>query len=167
MFFNSFLAYFVNLTNFLVTKYTSALTLQVLGNAKGIFAVVVSVLCFRNPVTVYSVLGYCVTVFGVVLYSHAKKVSKRAEALRKMGMKHGVADLEQPKSPFGSSAENGALLSDALSAGERQALLIKAQAGDLKGDGLNGVNSRALSAALSSQSSDRIMARGFSSIFEA
>ena len=27
--FNSFLAYFVNLTNFLVTKYTSALTLQV------------------------------------------------------------------------------------------------------------------------------------------
>jgi len=26
---NSFLAYFVNLTNFLVTKHTSALTLQV------------------------------------------------------------------------------------------------------------------------------------------
>jgi hypothetical protein len=32
--FNSFLAYFVNLTNFLVTKYTSALTLQV-GGAGG------------------------------------------------------------------------------------------------------------------------------------
>lgn len=29
LFLNSFLAYFVNLTNFLVTKHTSALTLQV------------------------------------------------------------------------------------------------------------------------------------------
>ncbi|KAA3478277.1 putative sugar phosphate/phosphate translocator [Gossypium australe] len=38
--FNSALAYFVNLTNFLVTKHTSALTLQVLGNAKGAVAVV-------------------------------------------------------------------------------------------------------------------------------
>lgn len=31
LFLNSFLAYFVNLTNFLVTKHTSALTLQVCG----------------------------------------------------------------------------------------------------------------------------------------
>ncbi|XLU53898.1 hypothetical protein S245_048546, partial [Arachis hypogaea] len=37
--FSSSLAYFVNLTNFLVTKHTSALTLQVLGNAKGAVAV--------------------------------------------------------------------------------------------------------------------------------
>ncbi|KAH0979647.1 hypothetical protein GBA52_006824 [Prunus armeniaca] len=50
--FNSALAYFVNLTNFLVTKHTSALTLQVLGNAKGAVAVVVSILIFRNPVSV-------------------------------------------------------------------------------------------------------------------
>ncbi|XLR06524.1 hypothetical protein S83_034462 [Arachis hypogaea] len=40
--FNSALAYFVNLTNFLVTKHTSALTLQVLGNAKGAVAVVIT-----------------------------------------------------------------------------------------------------------------------------
>ncbi|KAK7267082.1 hypothetical protein RIF29_19746 [Crotalaria pallida] len=37
--FSSSLAYFVNLTNFLVTDRTSALTLQVLGNAKGAVAV--------------------------------------------------------------------------------------------------------------------------------
>ncbi|KAH9672709.1 putative sugar phosphate/phosphate translocator [Citrus sinensis] len=46
--FNSSLVYFVNLTNFLVTKNTSALTLQeciqVLGNARGVVAVVVSIL---------------------------------------------------------------------------------------------------------------------------
>lgn len=74
--FNSTLAYFVNLTNFLVTKHTSALTLQVLGNAKGAVAVVISILIFRNPVTVTGMLGYCLTVVGVVLYSEAKKRNK-------------------------------------------------------------------------------------------
>lgn len=74
--FNSSLAYFVNLTNFLVTKHTSALTLQVLGNAKGAVAVVVSILIFRNPVSVTGMLGYLLTVIGVVLYSEAKKRSK-------------------------------------------------------------------------------------------
>lgn len=74
--FNSALAYFVNLTNFLVTNHTSALTLQVLGNAKGAVAVVISILIFRNPVSVTGMLGYCLTVIGVVLYSEAKKRSK-------------------------------------------------------------------------------------------
>ncbi|PPD73022.1 hypothetical protein GOBAR_DD30076 [Gossypium barbadense] len=74
--FNSALAYFVNLTNFLVTKHTSALTLQVLGNAKGAVAVVVSILIFRNPVSVTGMLGYTLTVFGVILYSEAKKRNK-------------------------------------------------------------------------------------------
>ncbi|GMI80823.1 hypothetical protein like AT3G11320 [Hibiscus trionum] len=74
--FNSALAYFVNLTNFLVTKHTSALTLQVLGNAKGAVAVVVSILIFKNPVSVTGMLGYTLTVFGVVLYSEAKKRNK-------------------------------------------------------------------------------------------
>ncbi|KAM1406721.1 hypothetical protein ACFXTH_001366 [Malus domestica] len=74
--FNSTLAYFVNLTNFLVTKHTSALTLQVLGNAKGAVAVVVSILIFKNPVSVTGMMGYTLTVFGVILYSEAKKRSK-------------------------------------------------------------------------------------------
>ncbi|OWM69993.1 hypothetical protein CDL15_Pgr025842 [Punica granatum] len=74
--FNSALAYLVNLTNFLVTKHTSALTLQVLGNAKGAVAVVVSILIFKNPVSVTGMLGYALTVFGVILYSEAKKRSK-------------------------------------------------------------------------------------------
>ncbi|XP_071686444.1 probable sugar phosphate/phosphate translocator At5g05820 [Rutidosis leptorrhynchoides] len=74
--FNSALAYLVNLTNFLVTKHTSALTLQVLGNAKGAVAVVISILIFKNPVSVMGMLGYVLTVFGVILYSEAKKRTK-------------------------------------------------------------------------------------------
>lgn len=74
--FNSALAYFVNLTNFLVTKHTSALTLQVLGNAKGAMAVVISILIFRNPVSVTGMLGYTLTIIGVILYSESKKRNK-------------------------------------------------------------------------------------------
>lgn len=74
---NATVAYMVNLTNFLVTKHTSALTLQVLGNAKAAVAAVVSVLIFRNPVTVMGMTGFAVTLMGVVLYSEAKKRSKR------------------------------------------------------------------------------------------
>ncbi|KAI7735233.1 hypothetical protein M8C21_028364 [Ambrosia artemisiifolia] len=74
--FNSVVAYLVNLTNFLVTKHTSALTLQVLGNAKGAVAVVISIMIFKNPVSVTGMLGYMLTVLGVILYSEAKKRSK-------------------------------------------------------------------------------------------
>ncbi|MQL92091.1 hypothetical protein Taro_024706 [Colocasia esculenta] len=73
---NATVAYLVNLTNFLVTKHTSALTLQVLGNAKAAVAAVVSVLIFRNPVTVMGIAGFAVTIMGVVLYSEAKKRAK-------------------------------------------------------------------------------------------
>ncbi|KAL3610002.1 hypothetical protein D5086_001022 [Populus alba] len=73
---NSTVAYLVNLTNFLVTKHTSALTLQVLGNAKAAVAAAVSILIFRNPVTAMGIAGFAVTIMGVVLYSEAKKRSK-------------------------------------------------------------------------------------------
>ncbi|KAH7373702.1 hypothetical protein KP509_17G069700 [Ceratopteris richardii] len=73
LFANVTVAYLVNLTNFLVTKHTSALTLQVLGNAKAAVAAVVSVLIFRNPVTVMGMTGFIITIIGVVLYSEAKK----------------------------------------------------------------------------------------------
>lgn len=73
---NATVAYLVNLTNFLVTKHTSALTLQVLGNAKAAVAAIVSVMIFKNPVNIMGMMGFAVTVSGVVLYSEARKRSK-------------------------------------------------------------------------------------------
>ena len=67
------LAYFVNLLNFLVTRYTSALTLQVLGNGKGVAAVFVSIMLFRNPVTLVGLAGYLTTVSGMMLYMMSKQ----------------------------------------------------------------------------------------------
>ncbi|KAK9824551.1 hypothetical protein WJX72_011263 [[Myrmecia] bisecta] len=74
--FNSMLAYFVNLTNFLVTRHTSALTLQVLGNAKGVLMVIISIALFHNEVSVIGMLGYAIAVFGVATYAYAKQTTK-------------------------------------------------------------------------------------------
>ena len=62
----------VNLANFLVTRATSALTLQVLGKAKSVLAVAVSLLVFRNPVSLLGLGGYAVCLAGVVAYGNAK-----------------------------------------------------------------------------------------------
>lgn len=47
--------------------------LQVLGNAKGAVAVVISILIFRNPVTVIGIGGYTMTVLGVIAYGETKR----------------------------------------------------------------------------------------------
>jgi drug/metabolite transporter (DMT)-like permease len=78
--FNCFMAYAVNLTNFLVTKYTSALTLQVLGNLKGVIAAGASVAIFRNAVTAKGMVGYAITIAGVFAYSAAKRRASAARA---------------------------------------------------------------------------------------
>ncbi|GAX74032.1 hypothetical protein CEUSTIGMA_g1482.t1 [Chlamydomonas eustigma] len=75
---NSLLAYFVNLTNFMVTKFTSPLTQQVLGNAKGVLAAIISVFVFLNPVTTTGVLGYGLTMVGVFLYSQTKRMGGKS-----------------------------------------------------------------------------------------
>lgn len=46
---------------------------QVLGNAKGAVAVVISIFIFRNPVTFVGMAGYTITVLGVVAYGEAKR----------------------------------------------------------------------------------------------
>ncbi len=46
--------------------------MQVLGCAKGVLATVISVLLFRNPVTLLGGVGYVMTVFGVFAYGWAK-----------------------------------------------------------------------------------------------
>lgn len=47
---------------------------QVLGNCKGVIATFVSVLMFRNPVTLKGIFGYAVTLSGVFMYSEVSRV---------------------------------------------------------------------------------------------
>jgi hypothetical protein len=46
--------------------------LQVLGNMKGVIAAAISIALFKNPVTAKGMLGYFVTVCGVVAYSEVR-----------------------------------------------------------------------------------------------
>lgn len=102
---NSSLAYAVNLTNFLVTKYTSALTLQVLGNAKGVVAAFISVLVFANTVTLTGCLGYGITVGGVFMYSESKRQSKAAATSKHAALP--VTDKEKEEEPLLGSSDDG------------------------------------------------------------
>lgn len=58
----------LNVANFLVTSYTSAVTLQVLGNVKSCISIAVSVTIFKNHLTVEQGLGVLVCLFGVWVY---------------------------------------------------------------------------------------------------
>ncbi|KAL4420979.1 hypothetical protein ABPG77_001298 [Micractinium sp. CCAP 211/92] len=183
LFLNSFLAYFVNLTNFLVTKHTSALTLQVLGNAKGVVAVVLSLLYFRNPVNFYSVFGYAVTVTGVVMYSQAKKAAKKQQLLQKMASGDPSAvDLQQQKQEQQQNGGGKSLGDAAASKAEAAALLRAAEKlgtngysgghsyisipanGSARADQLAGVSVRTVP--LMVQTASGPMPRGFSSVYE-
>lgn len=54
------------------------LPLQVLGNMKGVIAAGISIAMFKNPVTAKGMLGYFITVCGVVAYSEASRVAELA-----------------------------------------------------------------------------------------
>ena len=54
---------------------------QVLGNAKGVVASVVSVMIFRNPVTAQGALGYAITIAGVYGYSQVQALLGPAHLL--------------------------------------------------------------------------------------
>eukprot|EP00892_Ulva_mutabilis_P011373 jgi/Ulvmu1/8608/UM046_0006.1 len=72
---NCLLAFFANLLNFLVTKHTSPLTLQVLGNVKGVVAAGVSVAMFQNAVSWQGCAGYAIAIGGVMAYSRSKQAA--------------------------------------------------------------------------------------------
>lgn len=73
----------LNIANFLVTSYTSPVTLQVLGNVKSCLSIGVSVAIFRNALTIEQGVGVLTCLFGVWIYnqkgsSSAPKVAKTA-----------------------------------------------------------------------------------------
>lgn len=63
----------MNEINLLIHDSLFVILDQVLGNAKGAVAVVISILIFRNPVTFIGIAGYTMTVMGVVAYGETKR----------------------------------------------------------------------------------------------
>lgn len=57
------------------TMQADSSAMQVLGNAKGVVAAGISILIFKNPVTLQGAVGYAIALFGVALYTHVSPPS--------------------------------------------------------------------------------------------
>ena len=73
---SGFVAFFLNLCNFVVTKRTSAVTLQVLGNVKVVISIGVSLLIFGNPISNFGAAGCVITLAGVYAYMTCQKMKE-------------------------------------------------------------------------------------------
>jgi len=71
------IAYGLNVTSFLVVKYTSPLTYNVAGNFKIILSITISVLIFKNKIGFVNMLGCGIAIVGVWMYNtHRMNVNK-------------------------------------------------------------------------------------------
>ena len=64
-------AFLLNLSNLVVTKRTSAVSLQVLGNVKVVLSIGVSLAIFGNSISIGSAAGCLITLGGVACYNRA------------------------------------------------------------------------------------------------
>jgi drug/metabolite transporter (DMT)-like permease len=70
----------LNVSNFLVTSYTSAVTLQVLGNVKSCLSIAISVAIFRNELLWEQAIGVVTCLAGVWYYNKYGGPAKPAAA---------------------------------------------------------------------------------------
>lgn len=66
---NGVIAFLLNITNFITTKKTSALTVTVAGNVKHIITIITSVIIFQNPISPLNAIGSIIAILGAMLYS--------------------------------------------------------------------------------------------------
>ena len=67
--FNGFTAFALNVSNFEATKSTSPLVINIAGNIKQVCMIIISVIVFKQPLSVKSVIGCIVTIAGSFWYS--------------------------------------------------------------------------------------------------
>ena len=60
-----------------MVRFTSAVTLQVLGNIKIVFAIGISLFIFGNELSAMAAVGSVITIAGAWMYSWAKKLPNR------------------------------------------------------------------------------------------
>jgi len=67
----------INVCEFGVVQWTSAVTFTILSNLHSIPMVVSGILCFGEQVDMLEVLGFCVSILGSLLYSRVKSMEAR------------------------------------------------------------------------------------------
>eukprot|EP01104_Vermistella_antarctica_P017902 TRINITY_DN6460_c0_g1_i1.p1 TRINITY_DN6460_c0_g1~~TRINITY_DN6460_c0_g1_i1.p1 ORF type:complete len:330 (-),score=78.24 TRINITY_DN6460_c0_g1_i1:116-1105(-) len=66
------LAFALNFSIFLVIQKTSAVTFNVVGNAKVAIAILLSWFMFENPMSIWSAVGCSITILGCFVYGHLR-----------------------------------------------------------------------------------------------
>ena len=67
--FHGFTAFALNVSNFEATKSTSPLVINIAGNVKQVCMIIISVIIFKQPLSMSSVIGCVVTIGGSFWYS--------------------------------------------------------------------------------------------------
>jgi len=71
------IAFLLNVFTFYVIKYTSPLTYTVAGNCKVVLSITISVLIFKNEVTIMNGIGCAVALIGVMWYNHIRYTANK------------------------------------------------------------------------------------------
>ncbi|KAG2374997.1 hypothetical protein C9374_010371 [Naegleria lovaniensis] len=76
--FGSFLGVILNVSEFLLIKQTSSLTLTVVSIFKELLLIMISVMVFGDRIGILGVIGYGITLIGIVIYKFQRLAEMRA-----------------------------------------------------------------------------------------
>lgn len=106
------IAYFLNLTNFLATKYTSPLTVTIAGCVKQVVTIILSVLIFDKSITLLNALGIVITMAGSLWYSLLKFIQKKEEPKREDEVSINVNQSQGDELMLKDDFENAEIIND-------------------------------------------------------
>jgi len=67
---NGVMAFLLNFSNFMFTRLTSPLTVNVSGSLKNVLTIIISILIFHTPVSLINGIGIVTTVFATTFYNY-------------------------------------------------------------------------------------------------
>ncbi|EGD76924.1 hypothetical protein PTSG_08269 [Salpingoeca rosetta] len=101
---NGSTAFFLNIVSFLANKKTSPLAMNIGGITKQVLAIILGIVIFATPMTVYTSAGVGITIVGIVWYTSANFREKQAQRAKQQVAddmdKHTAAQQQQQQLPL-------------------------------------------------------------------
>lgn len=94
---NGLIAFLLNISNFITTKKTSALTITIAGNVKHVATIVASVIIFKNPISLLNGFGSFMAFIGAGWYSFHDYNERKERAERLKSTPPMPAKVEEEK----------------------------------------------------------------------
>lgn len=97
--FSGIVSYILNVTLFIVLKATSSVTVTVAGNVKTIIVIGVSILMFKNPVTLINMIGCGIAISGCCWYGLIKDKWATMGTMETAPSSYTAVDTKESKDP--------------------------------------------------------------------